>query len=422
MSFSQIFNISQLTNSYIFVYHDIQDLLDAFGFSIEAFKELSRTIGLDKNISAKKSAVKNRTITLDSGVTLPFNATTFSIDDLEVLAIHEDGSNTVVEIEGFPMSTDQLRQLNQYKALMRNADVKHWLNLPQDLFFELITKQEIKGKDLISLCLTNPKLNAKCNKPNSVGQTIFARLLREDFDIRVQKGQDARQLYLRNVDRIRTYYKMKVKPVGGIGVHIYQFLSNPVQFGKSTVVEKVPGWSIDNMSPYVRKLYLEGVRNDKILEDGLPPDYYGDEEYFENGKYVGLILTFAIKGYPIASGKKIWLLINQSEGGNSSGSVNVFSTESEAIGYFIEENYEGLVDKLEDMRSDRFTDDESDESDENDERHSAIHDTKFLKQLGVPIIPFTKDQIQKYLSLDSNHFYLYRDSERDNWDIMEVEF
>jgi alpha-tubulin suppressor-like RCC1 family protein len=190
MSFAHLFDIRNIKDSYIFVWSDFTPLLEEFKITLREFKQLIIDLELGKNISAKKHAYFDGRLTLESGLALPFDPKTLVFDDFEVIDFYQDGSNTIVEIEGFPLSEDQRLVLEQMQS------IRLWVNLPNDVFFDLIIKQQgIKGKDLISLCLANPKLNAKCNHVRPGGETIFTRLLQQDFGLKIHL-LEARQKYL----------------------------------------------------------------------------------------------------------------------------------------------------------------------------------------------------------------------------------
>jgi alpha-tubulin suppressor-like RCC1 family protein len=55
-----------------------------------------------------------------------------------------------------------------------------WLNLPNDIFINTIVAYEIRGKELLTLCIANADLSAKCNGQN---QELFRIILRDDLGI-----------------------------------------------------------------------------------------------------------------------------------------------------------------------------------------------------------------------------------------------
>lgn len=68
--------------------------------------------------------------------------------------------------------------------------------MPYDIFLYLIEQNDIRGKDLISLCLSSAKINDKCNNKN---QLLFRRLLERDYNIVLPEqleNYDARQEYI----------------------------------------------------------------------------------------------------------------------------------------------------------------------------------------------------------------------------------
>jgi hypothetical protein len=76
----------------------------------------------------------------------------------------------------------------------------------------LLTSGRIKGKELIRLCNSNFETNDFCNrKDRANGQTIFHRLLQQEFGLTIPSDQDARKQYvvLHNSKVGYTYYRSR---------------------------------------------------------------------------------------------------------------------------------------------------------------------------------------------------------------------
>lgn len=166
MSFDQVFNFRGITNSYIFRYDDLQDMLDAFDLTFEEFQELAAKLQLVKNLTANKSAYKAGYLTLASGLKLKFNRQTFSLDDLRVTDVREDGSNTVVSILGFPLKPGQAAQLTK---------IDRFAKMPKDVIRELAINLE--PNDLVNFCQTSKRMyETVCNS-----QDFWWRKLQKDY-------------------------------------------------------------------------------------------------------------------------------------------------------------------------------------------------------------------------------------------------
>jgi hypothetical protein len=196
MSFGQFFDLSDIQNSYIFLWPSLRPLLQAFDIAESEFPALIEKLGLDGNIGAKKSALRNGRLTLDSGLKFPFNPKTYELDDLEVKKVYEDGSNTIAEIVGFPLSDEQREALEEFKLSKQEQNIRMLAKLPYNVFYDLIIKeQSVKGPDLIKFCSVNKQLKAKCEYVRDDGRSIFTELLRQDFGLEV-KANEARKTYI----------------------------------------------------------------------------------------------------------------------------------------------------------------------------------------------------------------------------------
>lgn len=80
--------------------------------------------------------------------------------------------------------------------------VDHYLKMPKDIFIYFVLEGKLKGKDLVGLCVSNAKLNKKCNESG-----IFDILLERDFGMTEYQGMKGRELYVflhSNIFRVYT--------------------------------------------------------------------------------------------------------------------------------------------------------------------------------------------------------------------------
>jgi len=94
----------------------------------------------------------------------------------------------------------------QVQSLFVKRDAGIFGNLDARTFNLLVQQGNLKGMDLIGLCLTNEKLNSLCNQRDQNGETIFHRLLKTDFNIEVTKEADARATYITRNERKPTFF------------------------------------------------------------------------------------------------------------------------------------------------------------------------------------------------------------------------
>jgi hypothetical protein len=69
--------------------------------------------------------------------------------------------------------------------------VDHYLKMPKDVFIYFVLEGKLKGKDLVGLCVSDPRLNKRCNESR-----IFDILLERDFGMTEYKGMKGRELYV----------------------------------------------------------------------------------------------------------------------------------------------------------------------------------------------------------------------------------
>lgn len=87
-------------------------------------------------------------------------------------------------------------------------------------YVQMIEIGGIKGKDLISLCLSSSAANEYCDEVDNKGETIFHRLLRRDFNYTIKSGEKAREIYEQLVSGHRFYVRRPTSFVGGLGPNV----------------------------------------------------------------------------------------------------------------------------------------------------------------------------------------------------------
>lgn len=103
----------------------------------------------------------------------------------DIKDLHDLGINVATRIN----STTVL-VIRKFVPIVDYAIYRTWAKLPTDIFNKLILDNNVKGKDLISLCVSNSNINEKCNWKN---QQLFRHLLRRDYDI--DEPNNPRDLY-----------------------------------------------------------------------------------------------------------------------------------------------------------------------------------------------------------------------------------
>jgi len=87
-----------------------------------------------------------------------------------------------ISIEGLILDDIDYRILTKesVELFVSTAKGTEFENLPYDVFALLVETGQLQGQDLIGLCLSNTKIDQKCNHRD---QEIFKRLLKKDFGV-----------------------------------------------------------------------------------------------------------------------------------------------------------------------------------------------------------------------------------------------
>jgi len=97
----------------------------------------------------------------------------------------------ILHISGFPLTEEQRGLLETELHHPKQSEWNIWATLPSDVFIKMIRDNKIHGKDLIRVCVSNPKINEKCNAREGL---LFKHLLLEEYGI--QSYGHHRELYL----------------------------------------------------------------------------------------------------------------------------------------------------------------------------------------------------------------------------------
>lgn len=96
-----------------------------------------------------------------------------------------------ISIEGLILDDIDYRVLMEESMAKFSSTAKgtEFENLPYDVFVLMVENGKLQGRDLIGLCVSNSKINQKCNHRD---QEIFKRLLKKDFGVDYGKGDNPR--------------------------------------------------------------------------------------------------------------------------------------------------------------------------------------------------------------------------------------
>ena len=138
--------------------------------------QILREFSIEKNFIAQKSSynAKNKTLKMENGTIFPFDNKTFSLQGIRVLdAVEEDDNNTIIILNGFPLTTEQDDTLKARAAYL-NQTVSLFKRLDMVALSELMKRME--PNDVRSVCIIDQDLNKKCNN-----ETLMTALLKKHF-------------------------------------------------------------------------------------------------------------------------------------------------------------------------------------------------------------------------------------------------
>ena len=124
-----------------------------------------------------------------TGVTIGNN--TQDLNGLNIIA------NTIIGDARIFITNNTITTQKQLERLATKRDPGVLALLDYQNFSNLVNISNLKGKDLISFCLSNASINDMCNKEDSNGENIFHKVLRRDFKSEeIPKGKTAREYYI----------------------------------------------------------------------------------------------------------------------------------------------------------------------------------------------------------------------------------
>lgn len=135
-------------------------------------------------------------------------------------------TNTIVkaEIPSFDIGDKDIRVVVAAKAIIDTKQIEDVTTdrsvglgglLGYDNFLRLIESGNLKGKDLISLCLSSSDTNEFCNARDSEGKTIFDRLIYREYGYKNIGERNARDFYI----KLWSAYKFAVTAPDRPGSH-----------------------------------------------------------------------------------------------------------------------------------------------------------------------------------------------------------
>lgn len=323
-----------------------------------------------------------------------------------------------------------------------------------DPLFLILTRLE--PREVLKTCGLTRQFARLCQNPN-----LFAALMHLHYPNSFETTNPKEQYKAITMGLETTYRIARDNTiVDKDGREYWTTFKNPVQYGKTQLPHRIPGFkltlSISDLKRFlgpgyipesirhligqensilyryvsqnglgfqtspeeIEKLFAAGKISQYQLEGGRPENYLADHD---------TEVVFSVKGYPITAGTKAWLLILESHAAGIEDTVQVFKTKEALAKSFIENEYPQLKQTL----ADNFAG--------NDEDGGALglspdHGPDEIERVLIPSpqwrayiqdaqlpYPFTAENVYKYL-MDNDHIQIYPNSERDSWLLNEVTF
>jgi len=244
---------------------NVKAVFESLGFYDNLIGKIDDNLWLAKNGNSWTIDLKNRTMDNDK-------IRIFDIKDNKIF------------IHGFPLTTTQGKQLD---SLLNKGD--QWSKLPKDVFYKLIEDNDIRGKDLISLCVSNSKINYMCNGGNAQDQQLFKRLLLKEFNI--TRSTNPREDYIKYSKQTLICQSILTKinewrafDISNFEIHgvnnVYDLLYDPDYPEDNDNHYAVGSYMIRSSVPVNNKYFISSIYNDQLYI--LSPSYifpYFDEIY-----------------------------------------------------------------------------------------------------------------------------------------------
>jgi hypothetical protein len=315
-------------------------------------------------------------------------------------------------------------------------------------------------KSVLRTCETTNQFARLCRNPN-----LFSALMRVHYPDSFVTSNPKEQ-YIAITMGLETTYRLGRDQSISVGGDQYwtTFERTPVQYEKTQLLVKVPGFKLKHLSqeniqlllgegyvpPRLRpftgytermivnykhekilpeieklsqdeliKLYEAGKLPDWLIEYSLPKDYMADHD---------TEIVFRIKGYPIHHGTTAWLLILQSHSAGIEDKVEVFKTKEDLATYFIEHEYPDFLAVVIEEYLDSFYEEgnfNADDVDVTPEGIAIIMSTKrwedWIKSSTLLPYPFTPESVYEHI-LESDELKIREQSRRNWWLFREVIF
>lgn len=340
--------------------------------------------------------------------------------------------------------------LKAYREIEANTAAIN--RITADPLFLILIKLE--PKEVLKTCGLTGQFARLCQNPN-----LFAALMRLHYPNSFETTNPKEQ-YKAITAGFKTTYRVTrdESVVDKDGGEYWTTFKNPVQYGKTQLPHRIPGFKLkvysiedlrrlvgpgyiptalrqlldkedSNLYSYVmnqgrdfevtpeevEKLYAAGKISDYQLQEGRAENYLADHD---------TEVVFSVKGYPIPAGTKAWLLILESHAAGIEDTVQVFKTKEALAKSFIENEYPDLKRTLIDI----FADDNEQLNLNVDPTPDEIERVllpssqwkAYIEDAQLPY-PFTTDKVYAYL-MDNDHIQAHPNSERDSWLLREVTF
>jgi len=170
----------------------VSKLVKIFKTDEVTFNRAVKDLKLMSNFSGR---IEERTYIAKNGERFSYDPVELKIDGLRLLSVQDHKAT----INGFLMTDFQRRML--ISTIREDTERWNlWSLLPHDVFIKIIEDNGLRGKDLMSLCVSNPVINQKCNWKD---QELFRRLLLKEYG--VQSEGNHRKNYLKH-SKERVWY------------------------------------------------------------------------------------------------------------------------------------------------------------------------------------------------------------------------
>ena len=280
---------------------------------------------------------------------------------------------------------------------------------------------ELPPRDVLTACQTTRQFARLCNNPS-----LFSALMSFHYPDFFETS-DPKEQYKAITLGLETTYRLGRDDSieDSDGREFWTTFKNPIQYGKTQAPWNIPGfkfqrslWQINTLTTddEIQKLIASGKLTQDQIDEGKPEDYHQDHD---------TEVVFSIKGYPIPTGTKAWLLILESHAYGIEDKVWAFKTKDALARWFIDNQYADfktvLVDSfLDDIDEDDFlriegNPEEIDRFLQNSPQWKAYVDDHHLPY------PFTRENVYKYL-MAGDHIQIHPDSDRNSWLLREVTF